>query len=217
MPDNIAYYGTLEFCKPDKHDSFRGNHWLIKGHQPALMASRVVPNSWSNGVGERCIPDNIAAAEHLNWIMMRYPLRILSPQLWNQRVEILTGITKKRESLRTLTEEIKVDARFNGTLLPFQKKGLDFLLKTDGCALLADEMGLGKTIEALAYLVTATETFPCLIIAPLVTLVNWEREIEKFVTMKPGKPFVVKKIRSGKKEALSGQRTLEESEPLIYL
>ena len=218
MTEETLYYGTLEFVEAGK-GYHKGNHWLIKGHQPSLIASRVIPNSWSYGVGERCIPDNTAANEHLQWIMMRYPLRILHPDRWKQRVETLTQISKKRQSLRVLTEDINIDARFNGTLLPFQKKGLDFLLKTNGCALVADEMGLGKTVEALAYLVTEPNSFPCLIIAPLITLVNWQREIEKFITTSSGKPFVVKKIRSGKKGSLSGQKTLDQISggPEIYL
>lgn len=223
MSEDIFYYGTLSYVEAKKSDSLfeisRPGHWLIKGHQPALMASRVIPASWSKGVGERCVPDNVAATEHLQWIMMRYPLKILNPVIWNKRVETLAEVSQKRQNLRTLSDEVTVDPRFNGTLFPFQKTGLDFLLKTNGCALVADEMGLGKTAEALAYLVTEPECFPCLIVAPLVTLVNWEREIEKFLTRDGGKSFVVKKIRSGKKGALSGQKTLDETEcqPQIYL
>ncbi|MFA5378051.1 MAG: DEAD/DEAH box helicase [Dehalococcoidia bacterium] len=221
--DEELFYGTLDFIVPGKTDSYRhrGNHWLIKGHQPALMASRVIPNSWANEVGERCVPDNIAAAEHIQWIMVRYPLKISSPEIWKKRVEVISEINKKRHNLRTLTENVTVDARFKGTLLAFQKKGLDFLLKTNGCALIADEMGLGKTVEALAYLVTIPDGFPCLIIAPLVTLVNWQREIERFISMAQGKPFSVEKIRTGKKKDLimTGQTTFDGSDgkPMIYL
>jgi len=217
---DIFYYGTLEYVNVGKeHRSYERDHWLIKGHQPALMASRVIPDSWSTGVGCRSIPDNAAANEHLQWIMLRYPLQILDQERWDDRVKILNRISAKRQSLKVLTENVNVDVRFKGTLLPFQKKGLDFLLKTDGCALVADEMGLGKTIEALAYLVTVPDAFPCLIMAPLVTLVNWQREIEKFIKRSDGKPFAVKKIRSGKKGDLFTQRTLDESngDASIYL
>lgn len=223
MPADEGYYGTLEFIENGyAPSSEKKNHWLIKGHQPSLMISRVIPNSWSYHVGERCVPDNIAAAEHLEWIMLRYPLRILNPEVWRKRTEIIASVSKKRQSLRTLTDEVNAGAQFRGTLLPFQKKGLDFLLKTNGCALIADEMGLGKTVEALSYLVTAEDCFPCLIIAPLVTLINWQREIQKFITTLDGKPFIVEKIRSGKKGILAkGQRTLDTSsmkgKPQIYL
>ena len=69
----------------------------------------------------------------------------------------------------------------------FQKEGLDFLLKSSGNALLADEMGLGKTVQTLSYVSTEKQTFPVLIVAPLVTLNNWEREIEKFLKKKKSK------------------------------
>ncbi len=217
MAEDILSYGTLEYVRVEPKE-YHGNHWLVRGHQPCLMISRVIPNSWSNGVGERCVPDNISAAEHLQWIMMRYPLKILSPEIWLKKTEIISEITKKKQSLRTLTDSVNIDPQFTGTLLPFQKKGVDFLLKTNGCALVADEMGLGKTIEALSYLVTCPDGFPCLIIAPLVTLVNWEREIERFIKTSSGKPFSVTKIRSGKKGPLTGQRTLSETDGAqIYL
>lgn len=209
MAEDVLSYGTLEYVHVEPK-GYHGNHWLVRGHQPCLMISRVIPNSWSNDVGERCVPDNISAAEHLQWIMMRYPLKILSPEIWSKKTEIISEITKKKQSLRTLTDSVNIDPQFTGTLLPFQKKGVDFLLKTNGCALVADEMGLGKTIEALSYLVTCPDGFPCLIIAPLVTLVNWEREIERFIKTSSGKPFSVTKIRSGKKGPLTGQRTLSE-------
>ena len=41
-------------------------------------------------------------------------------------------------------------------------------------------MGLGKTVETLSYVATEKQTFPLLVVAPLVTLNNWEREVEKF-------------------------------------
>lgn len=34
------------------------------------------------------------------------------------------------------------------TLAPFQKQGVEFVLKKEGRAMIADEMGLGKTIQA---------------------------------------------------------------------
>ena len=69
--------------------------------------------------------------------------------------------------------------QFKGNLLDFQREGLDFLIKSSGNALLADEMGLGKTVQTLAYLSKEKNSFPALIVAPLVTLTNWQREIEK--------------------------------------
>lgn len=48
--------------------------------------------------------------------------------------------------------------------------------------ILADEMGLGKTVQTLAFFMslahTAGVTEPFLVVAPLSTLRNWEREAE---------------------------------------
>lgn len=52
--------------------------------------------------------------------------------------------------------------------------------------ILADEMGLGKTIQSLTFLNSAWETGmrgPFLVIAPLSTIPNWQREIEGWTEM----------------------------------
>ena len=83
--------------------------------------------------------------------------------------------------------------QFRGKLLDFQREGLDFLLKSSGNALLADEMGLGKTVQTLAYLSKEINAFPALIIAPLVTLTNWQKEIERFLKKKGKNGKIVEK------------------------
>jgi len=62
--------------------------------------------------------------------------------------------------------------------------GLDFLLKSSGNALLADDMGLGKTVQTLAYIASEKQSSPVLVVAPLDTLTNWQREIERFMKKK---------------------------------
>src|SRR5581483_5405231 len=99
--------------------------------------------------------------------------------------------------------------QFRGTLLNFQREGLDFLIKSYGNALLADEMGLGKTVQTLAYLATEKQTFPALIVAPLVTLNNWQREIQKFLKKRSRNGRIIEEeypssvlIRTGKSQEL---------------
>jgi len=49
--------------------------------------------------------------------------------------------------------------------------------------ILADDMGLGKTMQTLALLLSLKEEGqlgPCLLLAPVVTLPNWEAELAKF-------------------------------------
>ncbi|KAK8943573.1 CHD3-type chromatin-remodeling factor PICKLE [Platanthera guangdongensis] len=74
-----------------------------------------------------------------------------------------------------------------GTLHPYQLEGLNFLRYSwskSTHVILADEMGLGKTIQSIAFLASLFEerTSPHLVIAPLSTLRNWERE---FLTWAP--------------------------------
>ena len=71
-----------------------------------------------------------------------------------------------------------------GELHAYQLEGLNWLYhsyQTGENVILADEMGLGKTIQTIAFLGALYEDFnslPHLIVVPLSTLRNWERELE---------------------------------------
>ncbi|CAL0323181.1 unnamed protein product [Lupinus luteus] len=74
-----------------------------------------------------------------------------------------------------------------GSLHPYQLEGLNFLRfswSKQTHVILADEMGLGKTIQSIAFLASLLEEniTPHLVVAPLSTLRNWERE---FATWAP--------------------------------
>ncbi|XP_047328868.1 CHD3-type chromatin-remodeling factor PICKLE-like isoform X2 [Impatiens glandulifera] len=74
-----------------------------------------------------------------------------------------------------------------GSLHPYQLEGLNFLRFSwpkQTHVILADEMGLGKTIQSIAFLASLLEDGirPHLVVAPLSTLRNWERE---FATWAP--------------------------------
>lgn len=74
------------------------------------------------------------------------------------------------------TAEIDIP-RLSGTLLPFQRAGVAYVLSasTDGGVLLADQMGLGKTVQALAS-IAARDALPALIVCPASLRLNWQRE-----------------------------------------
>lgn len=167
--------------------------WRVNGAQPAIMMSRIIPNCWTKEPGVVEVKDNIANIEHLRWIMLRYPLEILDEKKWNARVLELEQILYRRydNGKRNLkADKAEPSSSFVGELRDFQKEGLDFLLRNNGTVLLADSMGTGKTIEALSFMVTANKALPALIVAPLVTLQNWKREIEKFVRIEGDVPSI---------------------------
>ncbi len=85
-------------------------------------------------------------------------------------------------------EEIHEPPSFNGTLRPYQRRGLGWLaflhrLGLGGC--LADDMGLGKTAQLLALMAHERHnshgpTAPTLVVCPLSVIRNWETESARF-------------------------------------
>lgn len=77
----------------------------------------------------------------------------------------------------------------NNTLRAYQLEGLNWLkyswFKGNNC-ILADEMGLGKTIQSLTFVQSVHEfgiRGPFLVIAPLSTIPNWQREFESWTDL----------------------------------
>lgn len=69
------------------------------------------------------------------------------------------------------------------TLLPFQKEGLNWLVKQEQSryhgGILADEMGMGKTIQTVALLMKDPPGCgPTIVVAPTVALIQWKNEID---------------------------------------
>ena len=82
-------------------------------------------------------------------------------------------------------------AGFEGTLRPYQERGLAWMAFLGGLGLgacLADDMGLGKTAQVLALLVEERATravdgsgpAPTLVVCPMSVVENWRREAERF-------------------------------------
>jgi len=175
-------FGTLEYVL-DRYSKTWS--WKITGQRAVSMVSKIVPESWyGDGPNEAIVPDSLINVQHLQWIQERYPMEILSKSIWQKKALSKKQNKKEKKSKIEKLERRTPGKQFKGKLLNFQKEGLDFLLKSYGNALLADEMGLGKTVETLAYLATEKQAFPALIVAPLVTLTNWQREIGKFLKRK---------------------------------
>jgi len=200
-------FGTLEYAI----DRYSGSWtWKITGVRAVMMVSKLIPELWyGSGPNEVIIPDNENNVKQIRLILERYPLEILSKSVWQRkaRAKIIKKPTKtKIEKLSKATPK----KQFRGKLLNFQKMGLDFLLKSSGNALLADDMGLGKTVQTLAYIASEKQSSPVLVVAPLVTLTNWQREIERFMKKKSRNGRIVEdgvptitSIRSGKQKEIS--------------
>ncbi len=83
---------------------------------------------------------------------------------------------------------VKPPKGLRGTLRPYQRAGLDFLVHASSLGIgtvLADDMGLGKTVQALAWLehLRAAEPAggPSLVVCPASVMGNWAREAAQFV------------------------------------
>ncbi|GAB2942159.1 DEAD/DEAH box helicase [Micromonospora polyrhachis] len=79
-------------------------------------------------------------------------------------------------------------ASFQGTLRPYQQRGLAWLTFLESLGLggvLADDMGLGKTVQLLALLAGGSAgseqtTGPTLLVCPMSLVGNWQREAARF-------------------------------------
>jgi SNF2 family DNA or RNA helicase len=86
----------------------------------------------------------------------------------------------------TPMESLPAPEAFEGTLRPYQARGmswLHFLGRWGFGACLADDMGLGKTVQALALVQHLRETGhggPVLLVCPTSVIANWQREAARF-------------------------------------
>ncbi len=95
------------------------------------------------------------------------------------------SLRKKLESFSNL-QQAEVPDSLHAELRSYQKSGLSWLwflhsYQLGGC--LADDMGLGKTVQTLALLAKAREVKQmqrALVVCPVSTLGNWQREVQSF-------------------------------------
>ena len=207
METSLETIGTLEYVL-DKYSKIWS--WKICGDRAVNMISRLVSESWyGENANQVIIPDTTENIKQIKMIMDRYPLEILSKYVWQRKIIKTYAPKPTLPPIKHKLKRAKAGQQFRGKLMNFQKEGLDFLLKSSGNALLADEMGLGKTVETLSYIATEKKTFPVLVVAPLVTLTNWEREIGKFLKKKSRNGRIIDAdspsvllIRTGKSQEL---------------
>ena len=207
METSLENFGSLEYVL-DKYSKIWC--WKVTGANAVDMISRLAPEAWyGENENEVIIADSTESIKQLKLLMDRYPLEILSKTIWQRKIVKTYAPKPTLPPIKHKLKRAKAGEQFRGKLMNFQKEGLDFLLKSSGNALLADEMGLGKTVQTLSYVSTEKQTFPVLVIAPLVTLKNWEREIAKFLKKKSRNGRIIESespsvtlIRTGKSKEL---------------
>lgn len=192
------FFGTLK-RKEDR--------WIVEAepHVTQLL-KRLFPLTQVAEGGVAHFPINKRYIGELNWFMMRYPLNIEQPGLWQKDLDMAKEHYLLREEVKENISKTEPHPKFNGTLFDFQKQGLSFMMNNKRC-LLADEMGLGKTIQALA-LISKSE-FPVIIVVPPHLISQWTKEIKKFLGEKV--KIHVPKGKNNKK------MELEERDADIYL
>ena len=82
-------------------------------------------------------------------------------------------------ALSSATDAVLAVPGLGGELKPFQRAGVEYLLKQRR-SFLADEQGLGKTVEALAT-IEADGAYPAIVVCPASLKLNWMREIERWL------------------------------------
>ena len=108
-------------------------------------------------------------------------------ELESMELKIIESQAEKIAASRATNANIEIPD-LNGELLPYQKAGVEYIIKNRK-VFLADEMGLGKTVQALAS-VQLEDAFPCLIVCPPNLALNWATEIEKFFPTRTWKRVV---------------------------
>ncbi len=207
MATSLENFGTLEYVQ-DKYSKLWC--WKITGDLAIDKISTLSSKAWyGENEHEVIIEDSTESIKQLKLMMDRFPLEILSKTIWQRKIVKTYAPKPTLPPIKHKLKRAKSGEQFRGKLMNFQKEGLDFLLKSSGNALLADEMGLGKTVQTLSYVSTEKHTFPVLVVAPLVTLKNWEREIEKFLKKKSRNGRIIESqspsvtsIRTGKSREL---------------
>lgn len=72
--------------------------------------------------------------------------------------------------------ELTVDTKL--PLYPYQKVGIEFVIRAGGRAMIADTCGLGKTVQAIG--LALHEQYKTLIVCPKSVTIQWVEEIKKF-------------------------------------
>ena len=175
--DRTFFHGEAS-VEIDKGDNTR---WLsvLATTEVELMLTRLAQDAV--GMSPVWLPAHGENARLVRMVAAEYPLKMKTPGLWAEMFDEIASDEERAGSVMSLDKIDPPDAVFVGKLMPHQQEALDYMEKCDGRCLIADEMGLGKTVETLAYLAGRRDAYPVAVVAPLVAVTHWKREIERFL------------------------------------
>lgn len=167
-------YGTL---------TYKAGVWILEAEPRVLqVAKRTIPGC----TGRRSLGNRISfhstsrSFEDLNWLMLRFPLKIENLEQYECDLERSRELAARRESTRVVPE-LQPTTLFSGQLRRYQEEGVAFLLHNRR-TLLADWVGLGKTVMALGALAQAN-AWPAVVVAPPSVLHQWRDHADQFLNV----------------------------------
>lgn len=177
------YYGELYYLRDT-------GHWLIKGEpRVCQMAKRLFPGSAGRRSGEAKFKRSKRTNGDLNWLMLRYPLKIMDKEIWGEDFEEAREHVSRRVEITKRKQKMEPSAEFTGKLREFQKEAVAFLFH-NAPTMLADEMGLGKTVCALAW-ISNLEASRGIIVLPKNIQEQWRSSIMRFMGIEEDKVHII--------------------------
>ena len=175
--DRTFWHGEAA-VEVDRDDNTK---WLsvLATSEVELLLTRLAKDSV--GMSPVLLPAHAENARIVRMVAAEYPLKMKTRRLWGEIFDEIAGDERRAADVMSLERIDPPGTVFSGTLMPHQQEALDYLQKCGGRCLLADEMGLGKTVETLAYLAGRADAYPVAVVAPLVAVTHWKREIERFL------------------------------------
>ena len=105
-------------------------------------------------------------------IIKKYPdTKIETDKFFDNKIKPIS-----KEKITGLSDQLETNTKLE--LYPFQKQGVNFMIKTDGKCMNASEMGTGKSAMAICY--SHISNFKTLVICPASLKLMWQDEISKF-------------------------------------
>ena len=187
--DDASYVDFAQFNENIEEAKKTGSDSVIMPGlelQMPLKKAELVSDLWEKKFANKEQLDGVVGEENFK--------KIRSVLLLGDNIESVEYVEKRAEILsfdNSLEPLLPTSLKSNIQLMEHQRFGVAWLQNllnkapdhVSGC-LLADDMGLGKTIQLLAFILSYLEfsnnPHPCLIVAPVSLLDNWENELHKF-------------------------------------